>query len=146
MRNISKCIHFSIFLLISAFLLFSCSQRTLEDFRDEGEGVVRALTAELKKIRSRDDLLTHAPNLKKYFELLADIIIEASKYKETHPESELISPNKKEQSASDQLRIELNRVLHLDGGPEVIEKVQEEALNRLELFNKTTLKMTFSSI
>lgn len=143
----SKSIH-CFFLLLTITLLLSCSSRNLEDFRDEGEGIIRALTAELKKIRSRDDLLVHAPKLKQLFESIVDLIIQAETYKEAHPEAEIALHHKKEQSASDQLRIELNRILHMEGGREVIEKVQEDALNRLDLFNleKATLKMTFSGI
>lgn len=94
---------------------------------------MRAITAELKKIRSRDDLLLYAPRLKQLFESLVNIIIEAEKYRKIHPEAEIASPHKKEQSASDLLRIELNRILYMEGGREVIEKVQEDALNRLDL-------------
>lgn len=127
-----KFFYYIIFLVSISSLLISCSSRTLDDYRDEGEGIVRALTAELKKIRTRDDLLVHAPRLKQLFGSLVDIIIEAESYKKAHPEAELVSHHKRDQSASDQLRIELNRVLHLEGGREVIEKVQEEALRRLE--------------
>ena len=35
-------------------------------------------------------------------------------------------------SVSDQLRVELNRVIHMEGGRDVIEKVQGKALNRLD--------------
>lgn len=130
-----KSFYYLLVLFTFTTLFLSCSSRNLEDFRDEGEGITRALTAELKKIRSRDDLLVHAPKLKELFESLVDVIIKAEEYKNTHLEAELPLAPKKEQSASDQLRIELNRVLHIDGGREVIEKVQEEALNRLDRFN-----------
>lgn len=131
MKKYSKHTYSLIFISVAFFLFFGCSSQSLEDFRDEGEGVARALTAELKKIRTRDDLLTHAPKLEQLFDSLVDIIIEAKKYKEMNPDMEISIPYKKDQSASDQLRVELNRVLHLEGGQEIIEKVQEKSLNRL---------------
>lgn len=126
-------------------LLLSCSSRSPEDFHDEGEGIVRALTAELKKIHSRDDLLLHTSKLQKLFNELADVIIAAQEYKDQHPNlelrAELHTMNKKEQqTSSDQLRIELNRILHMEGGRETLEKVQEEALNRLDAFEQSRSK------
>lgn len=141
-----KAFYCIIFLVGIHSLFISCSSRTLEDYRDEGEGVVRALAAELKKIRTRDDLLVHAPRLKQLFDSLVDIIIEAEAYQNAHPEAELVLHHKRDQSASDQLRIELNRVLHLEGGREVIEKVQEEALSRLLGMREATFKMAFGNI
>lgn len=117
--------------------LTSCSSHTLDDFRDEGEGIIRNLIVEFKQIRSRDDLLTHAKALQQLFNSLVDVIIEAQKYKIAHPEAVPTTQNKKEQAVADQLRIELNRILHMEGGREVIEKVQEEALNRLDSFERT---------
>lgn len=116
--------------------LTSCAPQSLEDFRKEGEGANRALLAELRQIRSRDDLLPHAQNLQKLFNSLVDVIIRAQTFKKNHPNAELSSKPKNEISIGDQLRIELNRVLNLEGGREIIEKAQEEALNRLEASTK----------
>ena len=66
------------------------------------------------------------------FNSLVGIIIAAEKFKKEHPDA-VIAYLKKDQSPSDQLRVELNRVLHMEGGREIIEQVQEEALNRLDL-------------
>ena len=119
------------------FSFLSCSSNSLEDFSEEGEGVSRALTLELKRIRSRDDLLIYAPKLEQLFDSLVYVIIEAQKYQEAHPDAKAVFYVKKDHSASDELRIELNRILYMEGGREVIEKVQENSLNRLELYHKT---------
>jgi hypothetical protein len=98
------------------------------------------LIAELKQIRSRDDLVEHAPRLQELFNSLVDVIIKAQEFKDKHPEESDLSINK-ESMESDQLRIELNRVLHMEGGREVIEKAQEAALNRLDAFEKARRKL-----
>lgn len=128
-------------LFIGLLALFSsCSNQTLTDFRHEGEAVSKLLLAELKQIRSRDDLLVHAPHLQELFDRLVEIIIQAQTFKDAHPETSIEPLSLKEQSGSDQLRIELNRVLHMEGGREVIEKAQEAAFNRLDAFEKMRLK------
>lgn len=123
--------------LILLFILFSCSTQSLAHFRFEGEAVSRQLINELKQIRTRDDLIEHSSRLQELFNRLVDVIIKAQEFKDKHPE-EQIEPIS-EASLSDQLRIELNRVLHMEGGKEVIEKAQEEALNRLDAFENLRL-------
>jgi hypothetical protein len=130
-----------IFLPPFAFLLsllmvpiVSCSSQSLEDFKKEGDAISRSLTAELKQIRSRDDLLVHSRKLQQLFNELVDVIIRAQEYKKKHPNAELEQGNKKEHLISDQLRFELNRVLNMEGGREVLEKAQGAALNRLDAY------------
>lgn len=119
------------FIALLFFLLSACSSPSLDDFRAEGQEVNRALIIELKKIRSRDDLPLHEDRLKLLFGKLVDVIQRAKEYKKVHPESEISPISPKEQSANEELRFELNRVLRMDGGKEVIEKAQAEALERL---------------
>lgn len=107
----------------------------MEDCCHDAEGTMRALIAELKQIHSRDDLPVHAQKLQQLFNAVADEIIEARKYKKAHPDEESIISNGKEQSVSDQLRIELNRILHMEGGREVIEQVQQEAIKKLDSYS-----------
>ena len=125
---------FFIFLSGLLALFFSCSTQSLTDFKHEGEAVSRLLIEELKHIRSRDDLIEHAPRLQVLFDRLVDVIIHAKKFKDCHPDAVVESFSPHEHSCSDQLRIELNRVLHMEGGQEVIEKAQESSLNRLDTF------------
>ena len=134
---------FFVFLLGLLALLFSCSPQTLNDFKYEGEAISKMLVDELKQIRSRDDLIEHASKLQELFDSLVDVIIQAREFKLKHPQASLENGSHKEQSASDQLRFELNRVLHMEGGREVIEKAQEASLNRLDAYEK--LKYTSSN-
>ena len=106
-------------------LFLACSSHSAEDFYDEGQGIVRTLIEELKTIHTRDQLLTHAPGLKKLFNSLVDVLMSAHKYRED-------SLSDREHILSDSLRQELERVYRIEGGRDIIEKCQEEALNRLD--------------
>lgn len=124
----------SLVLPLLLLILASCGPRSLDDFVEEGDGVVRSLVQELQSIHTRDHLLASTSKLKKLFDRLADIMIAAQEYANSHPElnkSELIRPN---HEISDQLRIELNRLYKLEGGCQIIEKCQENALQKLEKF------------
>jgi hypothetical protein len=132
-----------LFILLCISLLFSCTSRNLDDFRAEGKSKIRALTAELQLIRTRDDLNPHATRLEQLFNELASVMVEVQLYKESHPAAEL-SDIKQDMSDADQLRMELNRVLRLEGGREVIEKVQEAALNKLDTLNLSPNYRIFS--
>ena len=124
--------------ILSTF--FSCSDQSLSYFRYEGEALTKQLIGELRQIRTRDDLVEHSLRLQELFNSLVDVIIRAQEFKDKHPEeqSDALSIHK-EATESDQLRIELNRVLHMEGGREVIEKAQEAALNRLDALEKIRL-------
>ncbi len=115
----------------------ACARQSLDDFLEEGEGITRALVIELKQVRTRDDLLAHAAKLQQLFNALVDVIIRAQEFKDLHPNAQPSNTYVNEQIMGDQLRVELNRVLRMEGGREVIEKTQEEALNRLDTFEQS---------
>lgn len=118
-------------ILMLLLILTSCGSRSLDDFEEEGEGVVRSLVQELQSIHSRDQLLASTGKLKRLFDRLADVMTAAEEYRNSHPEldqSEFIRLN---HELSDQLRIELNRLYKLEGGCQIIEKCQENALHKL---------------
>jgi len=110
--------------------LVSCSSQSLDDFREEGNEISRQLIIELKQIRSRDDLPQHSMKLQELFNCLVDTILRAEEFRNEHPEEFFDNDADRELTTSDQLRIELNRVMHLEGGREVIEKAQAEALEK----------------
>lgn len=126
-------------LIIYSFLVFiasACSPNSLDDFREQGESVSRSLTNELRKIHSREDLLKAAPKLKRLFNELVNIMIAAQEFRLHHPALELTESKKEMENLSDQLREELNRVYSIDSAREVIEKCQEEALLKLDAFER----------
>lgn len=118
-----------------SLLLTSCGSQSLSDFREEGETLTQQLLSELRLIRTRDDLMERAPQLKDLFNQLADTMIRAHEYKQAHPDALLEEKMYENHQLSNQLRVELNRILNMEGGREVIEKNQMEALKRLKSAN-----------
>jgi len=123
------------FWIVCLLFALGCSPSSLEDYQHEGEAVCRLLIKELKKIESREDLIKATPKLKKRFHQVVDIVIEARKFQEGHPEE------KKEftfdpRQMSDLLKSELKRIYQIEGGRELMEHAQREALIRLDAFEK----------
>lgn len=118
------------------FLLFGCSPSSMEDFRDQGREQVHELLQEMRKIHTRQDLVLAQPRLKMHFEKLTQVMIEAREYKENHPEAVILEPAEVDVSLSQELEQEMHRLLYLEGGEEILEKAQEEALYRLDHFEK----------
>ncbi len=110
------------------FLVFcyaaSCSPSNLQELRCEGEGEVKKLVAELKKIETREDFEKSAKKLRKHFHRIADLLIKARGF----PEGGELPP---EMALSDELFIELARIYEIAGGRAMVEKSQEEAVRRL---------------
>jgi len=128
-------------LLFLLLLLIStgCSPRSLQDYKEEGEGVVHTLVEDLKAIRTRDELLSVSGRLRRHFDRLAEIMITAEEYRREHTHTdtdECYVPNRE---LSDQLREELNRLYRIQGGRQIIEKCQEQALHRLDAYQKKQL-------
>lgn len=113
------------------FFLSGCGPRSLDDFEEEGEGVMRSLIEELRNIHSRNQLIASSGRLKRHYDRLVDIMIAAQNFRDNHPgldKGVFSGPN---HELSDQLRIELNRIYQIEGGRQIIEKCEQNALNRL---------------
>jgi hypothetical protein len=121
---------------IGVMALTSCGSGSLDEFEEEGEGVIRSLIQELQAIHSREQLITASGNLQKQFDRLINIIIAAEEYAISHPDLERLEFSGHNHEPSDRLRIELNRLYRLEGGCQIIEKCQEKALHRLDAFKK----------
>lgn len=130
--------HFPIFIFL--FLFTTGCTKSLEDFKEEGQGVTRSLVQELQLVRTKDDLQNASPRIKKVFDKMVDVMISAQQYHQTHPNLESIEFHKDDLELSDRLRMELNRLYLLENGKEIIEKCQENALQRLEISKKRSLK------
>ncbi len=83
-------------------------------------------------MHSREELIKVLPVLKKNFEEIVDLVIEARLYQADHPEDGSLYDGLQ----SEMLRGELRRVYTLEGGRETIELAQREALLRLDIFEK----------
>jgi len=119
-------------------LLCGCSPNSLEDFHYEGESRCRALIQDLQKIHNREELTKAIPTLKKSFEELVTLMIHAREFQENHPDENTSAAY--ESAASTLLAEELRRIYAMEGGREVIEHVQQEALVRLDAFEKACAK------
>lgn len=117
-------------------LLCSCSSRSLAEFREEGEGVTRSILRELQEIQTRTELVKAAPRLTKLFNELVGVIVSAQEFKSKSGDRIEEDSNTTDRALSEQLRIELNRIYGIEGGREIIEKCEEEALFRLDAFEK----------
>ncbi len=122
--------------LLFMVLLCGCNPNSLEDFQHEGEALCRSIVADLQDINNREDLVNASPKLKKRFNNLVDLMIEARTYSQEHPEECALPPS----TSSEQLLSELKRVYALDGGKEIVERAQREALIRLDAFERSLAK------
>jgi len=131
---------YQIKIIFFVLLLFSCGPRSPDDFREQGAAIVRSLTQELKSIHSRDELLARSDALENLFSRLVDLMIAARQYQLKHPRETFSEIDKKQLFMNDQLRLELTRIYRLDQGRELIEKLQEEPLHRLDAFEYSIKK------
>ena len=116
--------------------LTSCSSDNYDTYQESAFDITHQLSLELKQIRTRDDLLTHQKRLQYLFDKLVDSIIALKQYNTKHEGSTPLLDNSKENPYSELLRLELNRVIYMEGGQEIIEKAQENALNKLDLYER----------
>ena len=126
--------------LISLLLLFfcGCGPSTSEDFRRQGEALSRLMSDDLRSVKSREELVQITPLLKKRFSDLVDLMIEARKFQQKHPD-EMVAEDF-EHEMSDEFLVELKRIYRLEGGREIIENCQREALIRLDSFEHKLAK------
>lgn len=134
-------------MLLAFFVLLvaaSCGPSSLDDFQEEGEGVMRSLIQDLKKIHKREELIAASSKLEKRFDHLVSIMIAAEEFTFSHPEIDKRRSGAFEHDLSDRLRVELNRLYRLEGGRQIIEKCQEKSLHRLDAFEKRHANPYFS--
>ncbi len=129
-----------IYLFLPLLFLFGCSPNSLEDYQYQGEALCRTIALDLQKIHTRDELAANLPELKKLFSALINLIIEAKEFQLAHPEQEGIDPAYYEHEYADGLKDELARLCKLEGGRDLIEKAQREALIRLDSFEREIRK------
>jgi hypothetical protein len=126
--------------LILVLLLCSCSPNSSEEFKQEGVAYCRRLVIDLHKIENREQLLLAEPRLKKHFEALIDLMIEASEFEQKKIESISTETVFIGNGADFLLEDQLRRIYAIEGGREVIERAQQEALVRLDAYERTLAK------
>jgi hypothetical protein len=120
MTQIGKISRFWIFLFLA-----SCGPAALSDLRYEGEAQTKKLAEELRGLESKEDLQKAIPKLRKRFNKIADLLIEAREFQKEESQPSF---------ASEQLFAELARLYEMPGGRELIESAQLEAVQKLHRF------------
>ncbi len=119
--------------------LSSCSPHSLEDYQQEARLIIRALTKELQVIEYPEQLLKSEPEIRKKFNQLVDVMIQAREYQQERglesPDQGGISPDWNES-----LKKELRRIYQLERGRECIERASQEALIRLDAYERQLKK------
>ncbi len=129
----------NLILFFSLLFLCSCSPSSLDDYQKEGQLFCRHLAKELANIHTREDLLKNELVIKKKFDELVELIIEARQYQIKHPEDYLAVAE--ENPFSEELLFELKRIYsQIESGREIMERAQKEALIRLDGFEKKLTK------
>ena len=124
-------------LILLLLLTCGCSPHSSEEFQREGKAQCRTLSEQLSKIESQEQLLKAEPELKKAFEALVTLMIEAREFQQKHLDVVAIEMEGKEEEL---LQEHLRRIYGLEGGREVIERAQQEALVRLDAYERILSK------
>lgn len=111
------------FTLLVALLIASCTSSGPDYYREEGTAISRALVKELKKVRTREELLDHQENIKQLLGKLNKVIQESDAYVRGHPEIEVPPFTRQDQDLSDALLAELNRLLRIEGCRELVNEM-----------------------
>lgn len=116
------------FIFFLCIICFACSSHSPEDFREEGNGITRELIYQLRRARTSAALRLVAPVIKESFDQLVDVVARAR----AEPGMEPLDLSPQDLALSDRLHSELKRIYQLEGGREIIEECQKEALHRLD--------------
>jgi hypothetical protein len=120
----------------SLLILSGCGPSSLEDFQIEGNAICRQLVEDLKEVHSQQQLVKKIPQLRRRFNDLVDLMIQARRFQEKYPIEEISDCFDLSFIYSEQLKNCLERIYGLEGGREAIEKAQKEAVCRLDYFER----------
>lgn len=113
-------LNFERILVFGAICLISgCAPSSLEDLRCQADAEMKGLLVELKGVETKEDLQKSAKKLKKYFQHIASLLVEARKF--SNMESG-ISP------VGEELFAEFARIYEIPGAREAVEQLQAEAV------------------
>lgn len=95
-----------------------------------------ALATEFGHIHTREELIASSIRIKKLFQQLVDTLIAAQEFRKKHLDMEFPEISPAQLDTNLLLRSQMNRIYQIEGARELVEKYQEEALNRLGAHNK----------
>ena len=105
-----------IFILLLLITISSCNPNSTEEVKRESQKTVLLLIEDLKEIKTRDDIVKKRMILKKRFDQLAFLMIEAQRINESS-----VKEDEDFWSYSDVLKTEMIRIYGIDGGQALIE-------------------------
>jgi hypothetical protein len=118
--------------LLMILTFTACSPRSMQEYRNRGRLLCEKIASELGEIDSREELEKALPLLKKRFDELVTLSIQARTYELRHGGEE----DTEDSYLSSSLKVELCRIYSLEGGKELIEKAEREALLKLDAFER----------
>lgn len=119
-------------LLLTALicLLAGCQGgASYEDFREKGRAKTRSLIAELKGIRTKDQLIARQEHVMKAFDQISALAEKVRHYQIAHPQGEPPHLTQEDREQSEQLQLEIFRICRLEGGREIILKCTSKTLS-----------------
>lgn len=126
--------------ILLLFLFSGCSPHSSKEFQKEGERLCSDLIEILQVVESREQLLAQEKILQKKFASLVDLMVEARLWQEEHPDAEEWENSEMFNQASHLLRQELLRIYELEEGREIVERSEQEALVKLDAYERGRLK------
>jgi hypothetical protein len=134
----ARCLVKRIFWIV--LLFYGCSPNSPQEFHREGEARCLSLIRDLDKIENREQLLQAEPQLKKYFSALTDLMIEAREFQRKRLDDACSESPLESNPVDALLEEELRRIYMIEGGREVIERAQQEALVKIDAYERALVK------
>ena len=128
--------YFSLVCLLFAIGLGGCSPASQEDYYREGRRLTQVLIDQLQSVQSHEQLLAIESDLKNAFDSLVALMIQSREFQDQQGEGAFEEAS--EESAL--LKEALLRVYAIEGGRELIEKTEQEALIRLDAYERQRMK------
>lgn len=115
-------------------LVSSCSPNSSAEFIREGQARCEMFARDLEQIENRRQLLGSEEQLKMHFESLVSLMIQAKEFQRTHEDDISFEMDPLEWGQDIRLENELRRIYTVEGGREIVERAQHEALVRLDAY------------
>lgn len=126
-----KCIFLFLF-----FFFVGCSPSTVQDCRREARGVIKSLTADLREVQTREDLIDREERISRKVQTLVDLMIRLKKLQERGA----VISEEEDHSPNDALMQEMKRIYTMDGGRALFERFEREALLTLDAYDQRRKK------
>lgn len=127
-----------LYAIILVLFFAGCSTKSPDYFQSRGRGITTQLLERLQDVHDLDDLIEALPRLQRLFDELVDVMIETRKWQ--IKEGVIWDQNDEDTQLSHDLCDEFNRLFSIPAARDLIEKSQQQALERLDAFEKKSKK------